>query len=75
MPPPPMKCQVQDCEFATAANLATFDQQSKMLELHLHMAHPQLDPTPGAAPSQAAGGPKSRYKVSVLVHWVLGAGA
>ena len=58
MPPPPMKCQVENCEFETAANLATFDNQFKMLELHLRMAHPQLASAPGAVSSQAAGGPK-----------------
>ena len=58
MPPPPMKCQLENCEFETAANLATFDNQFKMLELHLRMAHPQLAPAPGAVSSQAAGGPK-----------------
>ena len=58
MPPQPMRCQVENCEFETAANLATFDNQFKMLELHLRMAHPQLAPAPGAASSQAAGGPK-----------------
>ena len=60
MAPPPMKCQVTECEFATAANLATFDHQFKMLELHLRMAHPQLAPAVTSAPPThgGAGGPK-----------------
>ena len=58
MAPPPMKCQVQDCEFATAVKLATFDHQFKMLELHLRMAHPQLAAVTSTAPTTAGGGPK-----------------
>ena len=62
MPPPPMKCQVQDCLYTTAVNLTTFDHQFKDLEFHLRMAHPQLA-AQTAAPAPAAtnpggGGPK-----------------
>ena len=62
MPPPPMKCQVEDCVYTTAVNLTTFDHQFRDLEFHLRMAHPQLA-AQTAAPAPAAtnpggGGPK-----------------
>ena len=55
MAPQPMLCQVSECDYATAANLATFDHQFKALELHIRMAHPQLAP-PASVPATSVGG-------------------
>ena len=41
MVPPPMECEVDSCEYVTAANLTTFDNQFKALELHIRMKHLQ----------------------------------
>ena len=59
MVPPPMECEVDSCEYVTAANLTTFDNQFKALELHIRMKHPQLAPPPPATQQvPAATGPK-----------------
>ena len=54
-----MGCEVDSCEYVTAANLTTFDNQFKALELHIRMKHPQLAPPPPATQQvPAATGPK-----------------
>ena len=48
MAPPPLKCQVMDCEFVTDSmgTLPTYEMSFRALELHIRMAHPTLAPPP-----------------------------